>query len=181
MYNNSNMTYEYDQYSRHYIVRNTRVLFANFTGAARQYNSEGRRNFHIVIPEALAAEMENMGVNVHHLPPRNEGDEETLTLKISVYPDADIRLLSGRIATNAIIDNEDKKMDMGPLVDKEFQKGHVMNGEVGIEFHVAKNTKVPNSSPYLRLDVLFLPIRKSRLIEEYEDYLEDEDDDDLPM
>ena len=179
--NTNTMSYEYDRYSRHYIVRNTRILFANFTGAARQYNMEGRRNFHIVIPEDLATEMENLGVNVHHLPPRNEDETETCTLKVSVYPDADIRLISGRVATNAVIDNNNKDMDMGPMIDNEFRKGHVLNGEVKIEFHVTRNTQVPNSSPYLRVDVLFLPIRKSRLVEEYESYLEEEDDDDLPM
>lgn len=178
---NTNINYEYDRYSRHYIVRNTRILFANFTGAARQYNQEGRRNFHIVIPEDLAVEMENLGVNVHHLPPRNEDEPETCTLKVSVYPDADIRLVNGRVATNAVIDNVNKDMDMGPMIDNEFRKGHVLNGEIKIEFHVAKNTKVPNSSPYLRVDVLFIPIRKSRLVEEYESYMDDEDEDDLPM
>ena len=180
--NNQMITYEYDRYSRHYIVRNTRILFANFTGAARQYNQEGRRNFHIVIPEDLAIEMENLGVNVHHLLPRNENETETCTLKVSVYPDADIRLLNGRVATNAVIDNnKESGLDMGPMIDNEFRKGHVLNGEIKIEFHVARNTQVPNSSPYLRVDVLFLPIRKSRLVEEYESYLEEEDDDDLPM
>lgn len=178
---NTNMTYEYDRYSRHYIVRNTRILFANFTGAARQYNTEGRRNFHIVVPEDLAMEMESLGVNVHHLPPRNEDENETTTLKVSVYPDADIRLISGRTATNAVINNDNKDLDMGPLIDNEFRKGHIMNGEINIEFHIARNTKVPNSSPYLRVDVLFLPIRKSRLVEEYEAYMDDEDEDDLPM
>lgn len=180
MNNNSSITYEYDQYSRHYIVRNTRILFANFAGVARQYNQEGRRNFHVVVPEDLAIEMESLGVNIHRLPPRNEGDESTFTLKVSVYPDADIRFINGRTWSNAVINNEDKDHDMGRMIDDEFRKGHVMNGDVNLEFHIAKNTRVPNSSPYLRVDVLMLPIRKSRLVEEYESYI-DEEDDDLPM
>lgn len=178
---NTNITYEYDQYSRHYIVRNTRILFANFSGVARQFNQEGRRNFHVVVPEDLAMEMEELGVNVHRLPPRNEGDDVTFTLKVSVYPDADIRFLSGRNMSSAVINNEDKERDMGPMIDNEFRKGHVMNGDIKLEFHIARNTKVPNSSPYLRVDVLMLPIRKSRLVEEYESYADDEEDDELPM
>lgn len=181
MTTNNTMTYEYDKYSRHYIVRGTRILFANFTGQARQYNNEGRRNFHIVVPEELAKEMENMGVYVHKLEPRNEGEDTTYTLKISVYEDADIRFISGRAMTNVVINNQDKSLDMGPMVDKEFAKGRVMNGNIDIEFHVARNTKVPNSSPYLRVDLLFLPIRKSKLAEAYENYMDEEEDDDLPM
>lgn len=182
MNNNSNMTYEFDQYSRHYIVNNTRVLFTNFAGAARQYNNEGRRNFHVVVPEDLAHDMEAMGVYVHKLEPRNEGDDVTYTLKVSVYEDADIRFFDGKTTTNVVIDNQNKDRDMGAMIDKEFAKGRVINGAVDIEFHIARNTKVPNSSPYLRVDILILPIRKSKLAEKYDNYSAyDDEDDDLPM
>lgn len=185
MTNNTNMTYEFDQYSRHYIVCGTRILFANFTGAARQYNNEGRRNFHVVVPEELAQELADKGVYIHKLDPRNEGDDYTYTLKISVYEDAEILMLSGRNKSHAVINNSDKSLDMGPMIDKEFAKGHVMNGNVDIEFHVARNTKVANSSPYLRVDMLVLPLRKSKLAEAYENYGGysdyDDDEDDLPM
>ena len=182
MANNTNtMTWEYDNFSRHYIVRGTRVLFPNFSGAAKQYNNEGRRNFHIAVPTELADEMRNLGIYVHQLDPRNEGDEPTYTLKISVYEDADIRLIDGKKMISMEIHNEpNKNLDDAPTIDKEFGKGRVMNGNVDIEFHISKNTKVPNSSPYLRVDMLILPIRKSKLAEAYESYMEmdDEDEDD---
>lgn len=182
---NNTLNYEFDPISRHYIVRNTRVLFANFSGVARQYNNEGRRNFHIVIPDELADEMEARGVNVHTLKPRNEGDEVTKTLKISVYENAKINLLRGRDVVEVVV-SSDKNLDMAPMVDQEFAQGHVLNGYVDIEFHIANNTRVPNSSPYLRVDVMYLPVRKSKLAEEYENYMkndvfDDDEDDDLPM
>ena len=178
---NKETTWEYDKYSRHYTVWNTRVLFANFKGAQKQYNTEGRRNFHIIVPEELAHELESQGIYIHTIQPRNEDEEVRYTIKISVYPDADIRFLSNGKQSNIVINNDDKTLDMGGLIDNEFAKGHVMNGSVNIEFHISKNTKVPASSPYLRVDILILPIRKSRLAEAYDNYDMDDEDDDLPM
>jgi hypothetical protein len=65
------------------------------------------------------------------------------------------------------------KDDQGSMVDAEFRKGHIKNGEISLEFHVSKNTRVATSSPYIRLDTMIIPIRKSRLLEEYDEIEED--------
>lgn len=189
MNNTNNVTFEYDSMSRHYIVRNTRILFANFTGAARRFNNEGRRNFHIVIPPEFIPEMEKRGINVHELPPRNDGDAPTYTVKISVYENADIKMVrGGEITEIKVVNGPNKETeDMAPLIDQEFAQGHVLNGHVNVEFHVSTNTQIQNGSNYLRVDVLILPIRKSKLNEELEQMMaqtgfdDDDDDDDLQM
>lgn len=175
---NENFTWEYDEFSRHYIVRNARLFFVNFAGAAQDYNQEGRRNFRLEVSEDLAKAMEEQGVYVRTREATSDSEETQHLLKVSVYPDADIRLLSGKAMSSAVIDNENKSRDMGKMVDDEFRKGHVMNGNIDLEFHISKNTRVPSSSPYLRVDMLVLPIRRSKLAESYAMY---EDDDDLPM
>lgn len=172
---NNNFSWNYDEFTRHYIVRDARVLFANFAGAAQDYNQEGRRNFRLEISEDLAKELENQGVYVRAREARDDSGETQYLVKVSVYPDAEIRFLNGRSMSTVVIDNEDKTRDMGRLVDNEFRKGHIMNGEVKIEFHVSKNTRVATSSPYLRIDTMILPIRKSQLLEEYEQYEDEED------
>lgn len=177
---NNNFTWEYDEYSGHYIVRGARVLFPNFAGAAQNYNTEGRRNFRIEISDDLAQEMRDRGIYVKTYTGNDNADEPQNTIKISVYPDADIRFLNGRTMSNVVIDNENKENDMGRLVDNEFRKGHVVNGSIDIEFRIARNTKVVGSSPYLRVEMIVIPIRRSKLAEAYESYM-DEDDDDLPM
>ena len=89
--------------------------------------------------------------------------------KISVYKrDADIRFLSGKAMTSVTLDDDDPEKDGGVLVDREFQKGHVVNGKIGLEFHISRNTRVMNSSPYARVDTIILPIQKSRLLDEYD-------------
>lgn len=174
---NQNINWEYDRFSRHYVVRNTKILFANFAGAAKQYNQEGRRNFNVVIPEDFADELKANGIYIHTLQPRNDDEDVQYTVKVGVYPDADIRLVQGSQYTQAVIDNENKDADMGKIIDAEFQKGRVLNGEVKVEFHISRNTKIPNASPYLRVDILLLPIRRSMLEDEFNEYMSQFDSD----
>lgn len=160
------MNYFFDNESGHYIVKNARILFPNFAGEEQDYNAAGKRNFKLSVNKELADEMMERGVNVRIRPPREDGDEPQYLIKIGVYRDSDVRLMSGRAMTK--LDYED--LDQ---VDSEFRKGHVKANDVQLEFHVSVNTKVRNSSPYLRLDVGIIPIGKSRLLEEYDNLVDD--------
>ena len=61
-----------------------RIIFRNFTGRETKYNREGDRNFCVVVPDDLAVLLENDGWNIKTLKPREEGDNETPYLKVSV-------------------------------------------------------------------------------------------------
>lgn len=166
----ANMNWSYDENSGRYVVKGARILFPNFAGEEQDYNAKGRRNFRLQLDEDLASELKERGVYVRERPPRNDDEDTQYLVKIGVYPSADVRLLSGRTMTQLNVDNFD-------LVDKEFRKGEVENGNIGLEFHVSRNTKVSNGALYVRLDTCVLPIRKSALLEDYE-Y---DEDDELPM
>lgn len=174
----SNFSFFYDEDTGRYVVKGARVLFPNFQGAEQDYNAHGKRNFNLQIDKALADELASRDVHVRYREARSEDEEDQYLVKIGIYRDADIRLLSGKAMTKVAIENDDRGLptatDQGKLVDSEFRKGHIKNGEIGLEFHVSKNTRVATSSPYLRVDTMVIPIRKSRLLDEYEDY---EDDD----
>lgn len=170
---NNNYDCVYDQDTGHFIVNGATVLFPNFSGVAQQYNQEGKRNFKLVVDESLANTLKEMGVFIKERPPRDETEEMTYQVKIGVYSDAEILFVNGKAKTPMLIDGRDPENDDGPAIDREFRKGHVYNGDIRLEFHVSKNTKYPNSSPYLRLDGMVIPIRKSRLMSEYEDYDEE--------
>ena len=175
----SNMTWNYDEDTGRYIVKNAVVRFPNIQGAQQDYNQEGKRNFNLQIDESLAEELKDRGVHVRTRDGREE-DEVQHLVKIGVYRDADIRMLSGKAMTRVVIENDDRGLptenDQGRMVDDEFRRGHVKNGEVCLEFHISRNTRVATSSPYCRVDTLIIPIRKSRLLSEYEDY-----EDDMPF
>lgn len=174
----SKVNWSYDETNGRYIVKNARIMFPNFEGAEQDYNQAGKRNFRLLLDEELAEEMRSRGVHVRYREARDENEEDQYLMKVSIYGDADIRFFGGKGALQKIvIDNNDPDNDQAVLVDEEFRKGHIKNGEIALEFHVSRNTRVQASSPYVRVDTMVLPIRRSRLLEEYEDIESDVFDD----
>lgn len=165
----SNMTWEYDDRSGRYLVRGARILFPNFEGAEQDYNQQGKRNFRLELDEDLANELRGRGVFVREREGRDDTEERQYLMKVGVYRDADVRLLSDRNMTAL-------PLERFGMVDREYSKGHVINGDIDLEFHISRNTQIASSSPYVRLDTIIIPIRKSRLLSQYEDYEQDEMD-----
>ena len=159
----------YDEETGHYIANDATVMFQNFSGEEQDYNQAGKRNFRLILNESLADELQKRGVHVRVRPPRDETESPQYMTKVSVYPDADILMVSGRVKSQMVISRNPDEDD-GPAIDREFRKGHVRNGELRVEFHVTRNSRVANGPIYLRLDSMVIPIRKSKLMEEYEDY-----------
>lgn len=58
--------------------------FKNFTGRKTMYNREGDRNFCIILDPEFAATLANDGWAVKWLDPREEGDEPTAYIKVTV-------------------------------------------------------------------------------------------------
>lgn len=157
------MTYEYDNNNGRYIVRNAQIQYANFSGMENEFNAAGKRNFKLIMNEDLAAELQEQGIRVTELKRRDDTDPVRYSAKIGIYPTSEIYMLSGHV-------RQELNQDTCGIIDMEMRKGHVRNGEIKLEFHVSVNTRLSKPTPYLRLDTLFVPINKSRLMEEYEDY-----------
>lgn len=64
------------------VLEGVRLIFRNFSGEARNFNSAGDRNFNVVLPEDVAKAMEADGWNVRWLPPREEEDPPQPVLKV---------------------------------------------------------------------------------------------------
>ena len=72
-------------------IDDARITYKNFVGAGDKFNREGDRNFALIIPnEGIADELSNdkneygAGWNVKVKPPREEGDDPFITLKVKV-------------------------------------------------------------------------------------------------
>lgn len=66
-------------------IDDARIIFRNFRGEGGKFNSEGKRNFAVVIPtEEMADSLIREGWNVKIKPPREEGDEPLMYLKVNV-------------------------------------------------------------------------------------------------
>ena len=63
-------------------IESTRLIFKNFSGKPSAYNAEGDRNFGVIVPAAMVADLSADGWNVKELPPRNEGDPVEFYIKV---------------------------------------------------------------------------------------------------
>lgn len=66
------------------LIEDAKLLFRNFAGIAREFNSEGDRNFSVVLEPELAKKMLAAGWRVKQLKAREEGEEGDYHLKVKV-------------------------------------------------------------------------------------------------
>lgn len=65
-------------------IENARLKFRNFAGDPGPYNEAGDRSFAVVLPPAVAEQMQRDGWNVKSRPPREEGDQEEYHVSVKV-------------------------------------------------------------------------------------------------
>jgi hypothetical protein len=66
------------------ILEDAQIIWRNFAGEEKPFNTAGKRNFSIVLPQDLAIEMRSAGWNVKEKPPREDGDEPFYHLPVTV-------------------------------------------------------------------------------------------------
>lgn len=167
------MTWNYDQTDGRYYVEKAHISYTNFAGNENDMNQKGKRNFKLRIDEDLYNELIARGIQARMTPPRNDGDEPWYSVKCNVYPSSKIFLLAG---TKTRVEFEDLKD-----IDEEILAGQVANGEIDVSFHVSVNTMLARPSYYIRVDSMYIPIRKNRFDKKYEAYGAPDVDDELPM
>ena len=69
---------------KEFTVEDARIIFRNFSGKEGQYNREGDRNFAVILDPVIAEQMLEDGWNVKMLNPREEGDDPTPYVQVSV-------------------------------------------------------------------------------------------------
>ena len=66
------------------VMENARLIFKNFSGEESKFNRKGNRNFCVVLDPELADDLIRDGWNVRFLRPREDGEEPTPYLQVSV-------------------------------------------------------------------------------------------------
>lgn len=65
-------------------IEDAELVFINFSGEERMYNSKGTRNFCVFLPEDLAQQLAADGFNVKMTKAREEGEDPRPYIKVNV-------------------------------------------------------------------------------------------------
>lgn len=66
------------------VLHNVGLVFRNFSGEARRFNTAGNRNFNAAISEAQAEMLTEKGFKVRVFPPKEDGGDPLYLLKVNV-------------------------------------------------------------------------------------------------
>jgi hypothetical protein len=66
------------------VIENARLVFKNFSGEESKFNRGGNRNFCVVLDHETAEQLMDDGWNIKFLRPREDGEEATPYLQVSV-------------------------------------------------------------------------------------------------
>jgi hypothetical protein len=123
------------------VVENARLIFKNFAGEESKFNRAGNRNFCVILDGDSAEDLRQMGWNVKALRPREDEDEPTYYLQVTVafgnFPPKVI-MISGK--TKTVLDEESiDSLDYAEIanVDLIIRPYHwEVNGKEGIKAYL---------------------------------------------
>lgn len=65
-------------------IEGAQVIFKNFAGAPDKFDKTGHRNFHLLLDEDLASELQDKGFNVKPLRKRDEDEDQMYHMEVKV-------------------------------------------------------------------------------------------------
>ena len=66
------------------MIENARLIFKNFSGEESKFNRAGNKNFCVILDHDMADELVAEGWNIKYLRPREDGEEPTPYLQVTV-------------------------------------------------------------------------------------------------
>jgi hypothetical protein len=155
------------------VVENAHIAFRNFSGKESKFNRAGNRNFSVIFDKETGEDLKEQGWNVGILKPRDEYDEPSYKLAVSVqygkFPPK-IYMVSGRKKTlldeHTVGTLDFAEIDNVDLVIRPYN--WEVNGKTGVKAYV---------------QTMYVQIREDKFAAKYdfEDFDDPIDDGDAPF
>ena len=120
------------------VMENARLIFKNFSGEESKFNRKGNRNFCVVLDPEVADDLIKDGWNVRFLRPREDGEEPTPYLQVSVmfgnFPPK-VVMIAGKNKTPLDEDSIDT-LDYAEIANVDLiirKKKWAVNGKSGVK------------------------------------------------
>lgn len=156
------------------VIENARIAFRNFAGREGQYNRAGDRNFSVILEDhpELVDILKEDDWNVKYLKPREEGDEPTPYLQVSVNFEGkppQVVMITSRGRTNLGRD-EVEMLDWADIrnVDLIVRPYHWnVNGKTGVKAYLQSIfvTIEENALELKYADIDDMPSSSGRIVE----------------